>query len=371
MDTSLHNDESPRRVVNLISETVDGCKGHGVHTAFLQTRDALRRADVDVRVNSSEPCDIMHIQTMGLRSLRHMLSSREPIVLAAHIVPESLVGSFILASVWLPIGTWYMRLFYNLADEVLAVSPEVVDGLGRMRLKVPVRLVPNAVEVKRFEPRPGWRALVRERAGVDPDAFVAICVGQIQPRKGLDAFIETARALPDVTFIWVGGMPFQRLTDHYRLMMRTVANAPANCRFVGDIPYDDVPQWYAAADCLFFPSRQETFGLAVIEAAAAGLPLVLRNLSTYRPLFGDAYLAGDDESFAAVIASVRDDAQLRASCQERARVAAARFDADRLAERLLDVYAEVIERSEAERVRSPRRWRPMLQWAFTDWRRRR
>ena len=371
MDTSLHNDGTTRRVVNLISETVDGCKGHGVHTAFLQTRDALRRANVDVRINSSEPADVMHIQTMGLRSLGHMLGAHEPIVLAAHIVPESLVGSFILASVWLPIGTWYMRLFYNLADEVLAVSPEVVDGLGRMQLSVPVRLVPNAVEVRRFQPQPGWRAQIRERAGVDPDAFVAICVGQIQPRKGLDAFIETARNMPDVTFVWVGGMPFQRLTDHYRQMMRTVADAPANCRFVGDTPYDEVPQWYAAADCLFFPSRQETFGLAVIEAAAAGLPLVLRDLSTYRPLFDDSYLAGDDESFAQVIASVRDDADLRGSYQKRARAIAARFDADRLAERLLGVYTEVMERAETERERSPRRWRPMLQWAFTDWRRRR
>ena len=371
MDTTLHTDGASRRVVNLISETVDGCKGHGVHTAFLQTRDALQRADVDVRVNSSEPSDIMHVQTMGLRSLRYMLGAQERTVLAAHIVPESLVGSFILASIWLPIGTWYMRSFYNLADEVLAVSPEVVDGLNRMQLDVPVRMVPNAVEVARFEPQPGWREGIRERVGVDEDAFVAICVGQIQPRKGVDAFIDTARAMPDVTFIWVGGTPFQRLTDHYSHMMRVVADAPANCYFVGDIHYDEVPQWYAAADCLFFPSRQETFGLAIIEAAAAGLPLVLRDLSTYRPLFGDSYVAGDDETFADRLAALRDDGELRASAQRQARDIAQRFDSDRLAERLLDVYTEVLARPETERATSAGRWRPVLQWAFSDWRRRR
>ena len=371
MDITPHSDEHSRRVVNLISETVDGCKGHGVHTAFLQTRDALQRADVDVRVNSSEPSDIMHIQTMGLRSLRYMLGARERTVLAAHIVPESLVGSFILASIWLPIGTWYMRAFYNLADEVLAVSPEVVDGLTRMDLEVPVRLVPNAVAVARFVPQPGWRAHIRARAGVAEDAFVAICVGQIQPRKGVDTFIETARAMPDVTFIWVGGTPFQRLTDHYSHMMRAVSEAPVNCHFVGDVHYDEMPQWYAAADCLFFPSRQETFGLAIIEAAAAGLPLVLRDLGTYRPLFGDSYIAGDDATFVDEIASLRDDSELRASSQRRALDISARFDADRLAERLLDVYTEVLARPEAERATSSRRWRPVLQWAFSDWRRHR
>ncbi len=366
MYTIPKHDEAPLPIVNLVSETVDGCKGHGVHTAFVQTQSALERSGVDVRVNSGDHCDIVHIQTMGLKSLRQLLRARERAVVTAHIVPESLVGSFVLAPLWLPIGAAYMHAFYALADEVLAVSPEVLDGLRRMKLNVPMRVVPNAVEVENFKPQPGWREEMRERLSIAPDRFVAICAGQIQPRKGIDAFIETAIAMPDVTFVWVGGMPFRRLTDHYRHMLASVAGAPENCHFVGDVPYGEMAKWYASADCLFFPSVQETFGLAIVEAAAAGLPLVLRDIDTYRPLFGDSYLGSDGDGFVAAIGQLRDDAGMHASYVKRSHELAARFDTSCLADNLLEVYSDVLARSEAERARSARRLRPVLQWAFGD-----
>lgn len=364
MSTIPNYEDTRPPVVNLVSETVDGCKGHGVHTAFVQTQRALAHAGIEVRVNARERCDIVHIETMGLSSLLRLLRARERAVVTAHIVPESLVGSFVFAPLWLPIGAAYMHAFYSLADEVLAVSPEVRDGLSRMKLKVPVRVVPNAVDVERFRPQPGWREEMRSRMGIADGAFVAICAGQIQPRKGIDVFIETARAMPDVTFVWVGGMPFRRLTDHYRHMIDAVAKAPANCHFVGDAPFSEMPKWYASADCLFFPSIQETFGLAIVEAAAAGLPLVLRDLGTYAPLFGDAYLAANDRSFAQAIAQLRDDEAERARYADMSRALADRFDTSRLAENLMKVYGDVLARSEAERAHPARRLRPVFHWAF-------
>jgi 1,2-diacylglycerol-3-alpha-glucose alpha-1,2-galactosyltransferase len=355
---STHSGESARLVVNLVSETVGGSHGHGVHTAFLQTRAALEHAGADVRVNAGAGCDVVHIETMGLRSLRLLMGARERAVVTAHIVPESLVGSFVLAPLWLPFGALYIRAFYSLADELLAVSPEVVDGLGRMRLGVPVRLVPNAIDGARFRPRPGWREEVRARLGVPTDAFVVICAGQVQPRKGVRRFIEVARQMPDVRFVWVGGMPFKRLTSHYRETLRAVAEAPANCVFIGDTPYEDMPRYFASADCLFFPSVQETFGLVIVEAAAAGLPLVLRDLPTYGPLFGDAYLPGDDATFAERLAALRDDAALRADYAARAARLASGFDIAQQGLSLLDVYDEVLSRPEPDRPRMARRARP-------------
>jgi 1,2-diacylglycerol-3-alpha-glucose alpha-1,2-galactosyltransferase len=354
-----HSGEPRPLVVNLVSETVDGSHGHGVHTAFLQTHAALEHAGADVRVNArGDSCDVIHIETMGLRSLRLLLGARERAVVTAHIVPQSLVGSFVLAPLWLPFGALYIRAFYSLADELLAVSPEVVDGLARMRLGVPVRLVPNAIDGARFRPQPGWREEIRARLGVPGDAFVVMCAGQVQPRKGVRRFIEVAREMPDVTFVWVGGMPFKRLTSHYRETLRAVSGAPANCRFAGDTPYEDMPRYFAAADCLFFPSVQETFGLVIVEAAAAGLPLVLRDLPTYRPLFGDAYLAGDDATFAQRLAALRDGASLRAEYAGRAVRLASEFDTAQQGLSLLDAYDEVLSRPEADRPRMARWARP-------------
>jgi len=361
--TIQKHDETPMPVVNMVSVTVGGSKSHGVHTAFIQTQEALERLGVDVRVNSRGRYDIVHHQTMGVGSFFQLMSGRDRAVVTAHVVPDLLVGSFALAPLWLPLGAAYMRAFYNLADEVLAVSPEVGEGLKRMGVKVPVRVVPNAVDPARFQAKPGWREEMREAAGVPADAFVAICVGQIQPRKGIDAFLETARAMPDVSFIWVGGMPFRRLTDHYRQMLDAVDKAPSNCHFVGEVPHDDMPKWFAAADCLFFPSFQEGHPFAAIEAAAAGLPLILRDIPIYE-LFDDAYLAGSERTFAEQIARLRDDDALRSEYARRAADLSARFDTVQLAEQLVSVYQDVLARSESERARPARRLRPMLQWAL-------
>lgn len=350
-------------VVNMVSITVGGSKSHGVHTAFVQTQHALEQLGVDVRVNSTDRVDVVHHQTMGVGSFFKLLRGRERAVVTAHVVPELLLGSFTLAPLWLPIGTFYMRSFYNLADEVLAVSPEVAAGLKGMGVRVPVRVVPNAVDVDRFQPQPGWREEMRARAGVDPDAFTAICVGQIQPRKGIEAFIETARAMPDVQFIWIGGMPFRRLTDHYRHMLHAVANAPANCHFIGEVPYDEMPRWFAAADCLFFPSFQEGHPFAVLEAAAAGLPMILRDIPIYE-LFDDAYIPASERTFAEQIARLRDDESYRAEYARRSAELSHGFGTARLAEQLVVVYQDVLARSEADRARAGRRLAPMLESAF-------
>ena len=357
--------ESRPLVVNLISETVGGSQGHGVHTAFLQTQRALQQAGAEVRVNCGPGCDIVHIETMGLKSLWMFMRTRERAVITAHVVPESMVGSFMWAPLWKYFAELYMHVGYSLADEVLAVSPAVVDGLTRIGLRAPIRLVPNAIDTDRFRTEPGWREGIREKLGIADDAFVVVCAGQVQPRKGVRQFVQAARTMPDVTFVWAGGMPFKRLTAHYGEMRRIVATAPDNCLFVGDLPYEEMPRYYSAADCLFFPSLQETFGLAIIEAAAAGLPLVLRDLPNYRALFGDSYLAGQDATFVDLLATLRDDAALRSHYAERALEMASHFDTVRHGQLLLDAYEGVLARAEADRGRTARTVRPQRQFAMT------
>jgi 1,2-diacylglycerol-3-alpha-glucose alpha-1,2-galactosyltransferase len=349
-------DDTRPLTVNLFSETVGGTQGHGVHTAFLQTKQALERAGVDVRVNARERCDVTHIETMGFRALAVLLRDRRRAVVTAHIVPASLVGSFMWAPFWLPIGRAWISLFYSQAAEVLAVSPMVFDELERENLRVPFRLVPNTVDSEAFRRDPAARAAVRAELGVAENGFVAICVGQVQPRKGVDAFVAAARALPHVTFVWVGGMPFERLTAGFSRMQRLMAEAPPNCRFLGDQPHDLMPRWYSAADCLLFPSGQETFGLTVVEAAAAGLPLVLNDIEAYRALFGDDYIAVADGSYAAWIERLRVDEAFRTRFEQAALRVAHTYDTSRLADRLLPIYRGVVERAQAaEQAKRARR----------------
>ena len=165
----------------------------------VQTANALERAGVDVRINSTGDKIIVHIETMGRAAVPAPSCSRARRRHCRHRAGVARGQLHARAAVAADRGRWTFSAFDELADEVLAVSTEVDAGLKRMNLKAPVGVVPNAVDVSRFRPQPGWREDVR-KAGIAEDAFVAICAGQIQPRKGIDAFMSTARSMPDVQF---------------------------------------------------------------------------------------------------------------------------------------------------------------------------
>lgn len=110
-----------------------------------------------------------------------------------------------------------------------------------------------------------------------------------------------------------------------------------------------MPCWYAAADALAFPSVKEGFGLAVLEAMSAGIPVVTSDLPVFREYLvpgRDALLVpvGDTAGLADALASALGDADLRAGLVAAGRAVAARFSWERSAVRHQEVYAGLEDR---------------------------
>lgn len=329
--------------VNVISESAFTVQGHGVHTAFTETIDALKRyTDVDVVANSDRPADVVHVHTVGPYSLKKLLMARGARVVSAHVTPDSFVGSLVGAKYWYGLAKLYLRWFYNLADAVLAVSGETVDELTAMGVRKPVRLVPNTIETAAFANTKQQRAAARNRLGIGKDEFVVVGNGQVQPRKRIDSFVACAKALPGVKFVWVGGMPFKGLAADSADMERIMQNHPANMVFSGLVKREQVMDYYWAANLFFLPSIQETFGIVIVEAAAAGLPVLLRNLDQYKQTFEGGYEAGDDGSFADIIEHFWKDRVYYERWQKAARIIAERYDAKEGVKLLMGVYEEAM-----------------------------
>lgn len=337
--------------VNVVSETPFTAECNGVHSAFLQTLESLEKLGVQAQPNgSADHADIVHVHTVGPYSLIKLLGKRRRSVVSAHVVPDSFVGSFALARFWLPLARAYLSFFYSLPKAVIAVSPDVAEQLRDMRVRAPIHLIPNGVDISRFRRPPEPRGQLRAQLGIAEDAFVVMCAGQVQPRKGVETFVRLAGEMPELTFVWVGGMPFERLTADYERMQRLQREVPPNLVFAGSVPYEEMPAYYHASDVLFFPSRQETFGLTVVEAAAAGLPLVMHDLEAFRALFGDAYLAGDERSFPAILSRLRDDADFRREWSLRSSALSARYEDVRLARELLALYRGILTEDRPRRL---------------------
>jgi len=332
--------------ISMISESEFTVKGHGVHTAFVELTNALRRyTDVEVQVNheAKRTVDITHIHTIGTFALRRLLFDRSKKVVSAHIVPASLVGSLVGARLWLPFARWYLRWFYNRADLVLAVSDETRRELQAIGVKKPIEVVYNLVDTTKYKTTAVDKRQARERLGIKPDAWVVVGAGQVQPRKRIDSFIEAAKKLPGMQFVWVGGMPFGKLAAESAAMQRLIDTAPANVTFTGIVELEDVCQHYQAADVFWLPSDQETFGLVIVEAAAVGLPVVLRDIPDYAETFADNAILVKEPDTANMLELLRTDKTFYKKAAAQSARIATRYDAKAGAQRITQIYQGLLK----------------------------
>lgn len=338
--------KSRRLRVDMISESEFTVQGHGVHTAFVEMTSALRvRHDTDVVVNQARPeADIMHVQTIGLYSARMMRRTRAKKVISGHVIPASLAGSIkgMGRLQWLVRA--YMRWFYNKADLVLACSNMVKEEMiGPMGLKTRVEVLYNTVDMSQYTRTAADKVAARKKLDIDAGKFVVVGNGQVQPRKRLDTFFEAARALPDVQFVWVGGIPFKNLGAEYGKMQELMRSAPGNVKIAGLISHSEVATYLRAADAFFLPAEQENHPMCVLEAAGAGLPIILRDIHEYDDTFRpDAQFISSTDDAVTAIDRLRHDKTFYTKQREASARIAKRFDSKAGGERLVEFYRSVM-----------------------------
>ncbi len=172
------------------------------------------------------------------------------------------------------------RRLVHAADRVVAATAHEVRLLRQIYGVAPsrTRVVPLGVDLDRFAPRD--RGEARAELGLAPDARIVLTVCRIQPLKGLDILIRALAQLcrpggaEGVELLIAGGVE-QAAEEVGRL--RALAEdlgVAGRLRFLGTIPHERLPAYYAAADVVAVPSFYESFGLAAVEAMASGVPVV-------------------------------------------------------------------------------------------------
>lgn len=237
-------------------------------------------------------------------------------------------------------------------DQVLVVTKIWQDILLK-DYGVQSSVVPNGVDPSRYaKSSPDVVAGLRERVGA-ADRPLLLSVGGIEPRKGSDTLVAALSRLvrertPSPVLAVLGGHSFQ---DHRAYRDRVLAGLDGlgltlgkDVVELGTVPEDEMAAWYAAADVLAFPSVKEGFGLAALEAMAAGLPVVTSDIPVFREWLvpgRDALLApvGDAEALAAALATVLDDEEVREGLRAAGLRLADSYSWAASARRHLELYA--------------------------------
>lgn len=183
-------------------------------------------------------------------------------------------------------------------------------------------VIPNGVDVAKFERLPP-KDEARRALGLPEHAKILLFVGKVIPVKRTEWILETVRRLPDIVAVVVGGFsePFYG-EAYYRALRSRYSDVLDRVIFAGEVPWSEVSRYLAAADVFAFPSRFEGLPNAVMEAMAAGLPIVASDIPPHRELIQhgrSGFLASDPESMADFVGCLMRNEGLRFEFGEAAR----------------------------------------------------
>lgn len=221
-----------------------------------------------------------------------------------------------------------------------AVGRELADGWG-----IEASVIGNGVDARRFSlaassspagtaARDAWRGQLGR---------YVLAVGGIEPRKGTLDLVEAYALLrpqhPDLALVVAGGETLFDYRDYRAAVDARAAELGVRLTMLGAVEHDKLPALVAAAQAFAFPSTKEGFGLAAMEALAAGVPLVTRDLPVLREVFGSAALfARTPQGFARRLDSALAGGVTAERRQERGRRVAGQHSWDKAAAAHLELY---------------------------------
>lgn len=236
---------------------------------------------------------------------------------------------------------------WNRAARVVAISRTVADALETAGVEgARIRLVPSGVDPSEVRDLPPMTPPFRERLGVAVGAFLAGNIGHLLGYKGQSVIPEAAALLPGVVWAIVGEGPergrLEAAVERLEVSERV--------RLVGAIP--DARRILRELDLFVFPSVDEALGTSLLDAVAAGVPVVAADAAGPRevlgslrsgPAGGGLFPPGDAPALASLVDRLRGDAPLRAALASAQRERLRDFESDRMVEGNLAVYRELLE----------------------------
>jgi len=208
------------------------------------------------------------------------------------------------------------------------------------------KVIPNGVDLRRYE---GAVPVGRWQDGVPNILFV----GRLEPRKGLLPLLKAFRQLRkgghEARLLVVGSGPQEREARRYVMTRRL-----ADVEFLGRVTDTEKVQLFRTADVFVSPATgQESFGIVLLEAMAAGAPIVCSDIHGYKGVVkrGEQALLvppGEPKPLAEAIGRLLDDPELRARLGASGRERVVGYGWDRVAERVEAYYGFVIRRLAAQ-----------------------
>jgi mannosyltransferase len=296
------------------------------------------------------------IVAMGLADLAKLWRRNTPLIWHARRNNEMIVGVALRALGW-PFRlvftsaaqrhhTWITRWLIRRMDAIIATN-----DISASFLKRAATVIPHGVDTDIYAP-PADRAAALSEAGL-PGRYAVGCFGRVRAQKGSDVFVDAMCRLlpryPDFVAVMVGAITPEQSGFANDLRQRIEATGLGSRIVVTDeLPIGEVQRWYRRLTIYAFTSRNEGFGLTLIEAMSAGAALVASRAGAAELVVEDGVTGvltppGDVDALVAALEPLMRDPASAVTMGERGRARVlAKFSLDAEACRIAEVYRGLV-----------------------------
>ncbi|MHB1531544.1 glycosyltransferase [Acidithiobacillus sp.] len=292
--------------------------------------------------------DLIHIQTPFVAHFYGTYLAQRlqiPAVTSYHTYFEAYMGHYYP---WIPAPLrrglihWVSRRQCHAVDGVIVPSMAMAEILWSYGVNTPVQVIPTGIDAAPFANGDG--AAFRASRDIGPERQVLLYAGRIAPEKNIPLLLDVVErlrpALPEVLLLLAGDGPARPALEA-QSAQRGLTGA---VRFLGYLDRENtLRDAYQAADLFVFASQTETQGMVLLEALAAGLPVVAIPALGAADLLADQQGSrsgsADPDEFTAQCLNILRDPELRARLAAEARELAGRWSQEAMSQRLIHFYA--------------------------------
>ena len=330
--------------VLLYFENEKALRKSGIGRALKHQMRACESQGIEYTLDPKDTYDLAHINTYFSKSYKVLKQCKKkgiPVIVHGHSTKEDFRDSF---AMWRLMTLYYyprLKKMYSHADVIVTpteYSKMLIENYG---YNVPVYALSNGIDLKAYSFDQKNVDAYRKYFNLEEGKKSVIGLGLPFKRKGLHDFIEVARHMPDVKFIWFSHLNPLLVSNFIK---RAVRRKPDNVVMAGYVEdYAVVKGAFQNADAFFFPSYEENEGIVTLEALATRCPAVIRDIGVYADWLHDGvdcYKGHNNEEFVEILTKVinhRDEKVIEAGYEvvkERS--------IDKVGEGIKAIYEEVI-----------------------------
>lgn len=297
--------------------------------------------------------DIIHVHspfTMGRVGLHYARRHDIPILFTYHTLYDQYVHYVPVAQdLAKEVAVKYSNNFCNQCEHIIVPSTEVEDILSGHKIKTPISVIPTGVPVEKF--RSGNSNWLQEHYNIPPDNKVLLFVGRLTKEKNLEflikAFKDINNRITATTMVITAQGPMEN--ELKRLVKRLGLSLESDVIFTGALPFDTLINVYYSSDLFVFSSMTETQGLVLIEAMAAGLPVVAVRAYGVQDMVDDGINGKltkcEQTEFSEAVCSILTDDEMYNQYKISALKKADTLSSTNMAKKLEKVYEELLTKN--------------------------